>query len=236
MRIFALIAIIGALFSASCADPVGNLVVQYRVSLGADTCSTLGIDVIRVHLQAAEAGSLPEQSEPCIGSSGSISLSNVPVDVYTVVVEGIDDQGNIIYTGEETNVAVYEGQLTETDEVNLRVTPPSLNLIWRFTNGFMCSYNGVGELDIELWLRGSGFFGAETVDCESQQPFLMDENLVVGAYDLQVRAVDLETGDYTYFYNSLEDESYTQNGIELAAGRPVNVLSTLSQCTHPCDI
>jgi hypothetical protein len=226
--------VVSLILGSGCADPVGDLAVGYQVSAGAETCADLGIVSVEVILEAPDQDPISSTTS-CVGASGQVSFNDVPVNVYTITVNGLDASGFVIYTGSRTGVSVSEGVQNTADGIGLSVTPPTLSLEWGFTNGGMCTSASVNvdEIDVRLWIRGAGMFGETyTVGCQDLQPFIIDDGLMPGDYDVQARGRDAGTGLYTYQFNSVD---ILPDGIPLRAGQPQPVLLRLSACVEACE-
>ena len=204
------------------SDPSGTVLVNYRLGDTSDTCEQYGVFDVRVRLEAPERSPIEETSR-CVDGGNQITVREVPEDVYTVTVEGLDTAERAIFEGVETGINVAEDGVAETDLIRLRSVPASLLVQWRFSNGFMCPQNSVEELEIGLYLRGN-YVAYDNIPCMDGE-YLIDD-LESTTYDLRVRAIDVTTGDYSFFFD--EDE------IQMTAGIETQRLADLGVCDSAC--
>lgn len=230
MRVSATLALLGALVltGTGCGDTAfGDLLVHYRLGSGGagETCDALSVAAVRVTVDNAERAPLIEEAL-CSDSRQEVLLRHVPADVYTVTVEGLDASGNVAYRGSQENVRVATDTVSETREVALAVLPPGLRLIWGFSDGMMCAPHGVSEIQAVAWLNGMTPAYDETIPCGDG---LVEIELFPGTYDLRVRAIDDDSGDYTF--------AWDREDIELAPGAGmIQVVASLEPCgTEGCS-
>ena len=228
MRVSALAAVLVAVLAlpgSGCGDAdFGDLLVKYRIGSGAQGCDDVGVQVIRVTLANSERAPIVEEAV-CSDTRPEVLLRQVPADVYTVSIEGIDGNEVSTFSGSQENVRVVADSINETREIAMNVTPPGLRLIWGFSDGMMCGLHNVEELHVVLYRDSISLEYDEMIDCTSGITEI--EELLPGVYDLRVRAVDGTSGDYTF--------EYDRDGIELQAGGMVQVVASLEACPESCS-
>ncbi len=224
MRLFSLLAIIGSLctLTAGCGDePTGSVVINYRTGLETDSCQGFGIVTVQARLQAPDRDPIIQEAR--CSNPGFITVSAVPVDVYSIAIEGLDINGEIIYEGAENGISVSEGMATETDLIRLMSLPARMWVVWRFANGFLCGTNGVDLMEVWFYDEDGNPDHVE-VNCNLSEVLI--ENLTNPPYDVRVRGIDNETGEYAFAYDS-ED-------VQLTAGAVTEVTAILDDCPTEC--
>jgi hypothetical protein len=202
MRVSALPALLGLAFlgSAGCDDgSLGDLLVHYQLGSGgpAETCAAFAVQGIRVTVDNSEREPLVEEAL-CNDARPEVLIRQLPADVYTVTVEGIDAEGNVAYRGEQADVRVTSDTVTETRNIAIAVLPPGLRLIWGFSDGMMCAPHNVTEVQVVAWLGGNARAYDEVHDCATG---LVEIELMPGTYDLRVRAIDEASQDYAFAWD-----------------------------------
>ncbi len=205
------------------SDSFGDLVVRYQIGSGID-CDEAGIDSIQITLDGSSHTPDP-RIVACRDERGELLFRNIPVDVYDVVVHGLDANDEPIFEGEQEDVSIIEGDEVETRVITLSVMNPALRVRWRFDNGFQCSTNDVQEIEMVLYRERIDRETDEIVDCELGE-FLI-EDLFPGNYDLRVRAIDATEGEYSF--------AYDLDGIDLTGGGTESVVVTLEACQGECS-
>ncbi len=154
--------------SAGCKgeDSPGSLVVTYR--LGNDrSCADTGVQEIRVVLDEEDG---IEDGAPCV--DGEVVLEGLPVGTYTVLVEGIDQNGVVIMDNidaSETKVKIAgDGKELMPSTIALTDSPAKLQVRWDF--GFTsCENVGIDAFEIEAFDEaGSDNLLTASLDCTAQ--------------------------------------------------------------------
>lgn len=205
------------------SDKFGDLVVRYQIGSGV-SCDEAGIESLEISLYG-ESHELTPQRAACHDERGELLFRQIPEDVYDVVVHGLDSNDEPIFEGQERNVTVLEGEESETRTITITVMNPALRVRWRFDNGFQCSTNGVEELQMVLYRESINIERDEIVSCDLGEYLI--EDLFPGNYDLRVRAIDAEEGEYSF--------AHDYDDIDLTGGGTDSIVVTLEACQGECS-
>jgi hypothetical protein len=223
MRFVAILAAIAATatLGTGCGDdPTGTLIVNYRLGAQDDTCAEYGVLNVRVTLDSPERSAI-EATARCQNGGGAITINAVPVDSYTVIVEGLDPVDQVLWTAEETGVSVTEGGVEETRLIRLQPVLASIRVEWVFANGRMCPQNNVQDIEVGYYYLGT--YTSDIYSCVVGEAVIPDLN--GGSYDVRVRGIDMETEDYTYGVDI--------NDVPVSAGQQT-VLDYTTVVLDPC--
>lgn len=209
---------------------LGDLLVEYRVGSGSTDCEEEDISFLRVYLMTSETTVYEEETFTCNADSETVLIEDVEVGSYTIRIEGLDSDNNIIFTGElAREVEVEANQTNEAGPVILSQIPPSILLWFDFEEAGTCSRFEVEEIVVVLYRDRTSPVYDETFACSDALAFpdglLIEDLSDASEYDLRVRGTN-DNGEYTFFYD--------EDGITVAAGVPEEIAAELSACEDLC--
>ncbi len=222
---------------AACDDdplPTGNLVVEYRIGSGSKTCDDVGIDQVRVYV----VNSLDDLSSPeargftnCDPEDQTVEIEGIDQGDYFIRVEGLDEDGNLIYEGQTNDRERIQGNEDNTVSIRLIEILPSLEIWFDFPEAGPCSRFEVETIVVVVYEDGSTPIFDNSGDppaCEDQ----INESLEIpdldtsATYDIRIRGVNAD-GDYVYEYN-VDD-------IELGPGEEREISAVFEACDPECE-
>jgi hypothetical protein len=140
--------------------PTGDVSVAWHLP---NPCSALRLVTVeaRLHPTGEELNDpILAETEAC--TNNGLEFKDVDEGSYTLVIEAFSGEGAALYWAIVQQVLVHEGEETAVtnvepndlpgDEplVRLEPKPGALDITWHFTNGKLCSQNGVENVQITL--------------------------------------------------------------------------------------
>ncbi len=206
----------------------GDLLVEYRVGSGSTDCEAEGIEFLRVYIMASETTVFLEETFTCDADSETVLFEDVEVGTYTIRVEGLDGDNNIIFTGDLTReVEVEANQTNEAGPVVLSQIRPSILLWFDFDEAGNCARFEVEEVEVVLYRDATDPIFREVFECSERlaDSLLIEDLSDDSTYDLRVRGTN-DNSEYTY--------AYDEDDIEVSMGAPEEITAELSACDDLC--
>jgi len=211
------------------AAQFGDLHVEYQVGSGRDTCDAVGIEFVRIYVMVSEDEELLDEMFACEPTNQSVTLPDVPVGTYSIRVDGLNGDNEVIYRGFSSGEVEIEANMTNGPiSVSLDQLRPSILLWVGFAEPGGCSRAEVTEVVVRLWENGSSLVFDETYGCEERltDALVIEDLSDSSTYDLRVRGVN-ENDEYTYEYN--------EDSIAVAPGPPSEISAELVMCAGLCS-
>lgn len=230
-EVLALLAFLGAM--AGCdEDPVvmyGDLHVTYRVGSGSQTCEEAGIAFVSIDVLQDEVTSVAEETISCDPDSQSFIFDDIVAGSYTVRVEGLNDESDLVYQGESNGtVDVVADQTNGPVDVVLDQLRPSVQLWVGFADVGGCERFEIVDVAVKLYENGASVVFDEVYPCADriEEALLIEDLSETSTYDLRVRGTN-DMGEHTY--------EYDQDGIDVSPGPPTEVSAELTSCDGVCS-
>lgn len=218
---------LGAAVAAGCGSDPGSIQVRWTIGANND-CGD--IETVRITLHEESGATEGPFTAPCAaGTSAPFTLNDVDEGDYTIALEGLDGAGNVIFSGESSaRYSVNAGQTTTTDAIALNPAPPTIRVLWRFSDGRPCGQHGITQIEARAFLVPDQILDAtETAGCDAPQ-ILLQEGLrmtpVGSAYEIQLNGKDA-SGATLFRYTTP-----TEDGIVVSAGGEAEVDGVLEPC------
>ncbi|MCA9551918.1 MAG: hypothetical protein KC933_17905 [Myxococcales bacterium] len=123
----------------------GDLTLRYDFE--GKRCDDAGVSRIRVQLTGQRFGERYDDDYSCSGYAWGVTFENLREDTYTVLIEGRDGMGSVLYQSNNQEVEVYGGT---HQEYTLRAYSAggALTLYWTFDGTGSCG--AVDEVRVTL--------------------------------------------------------------------------------------
>ncbi|MBI2895427.1 MAG: hypothetical protein HYY06_17865 [Deltaproteobacteria bacterium] len=214
---------LGAAWAAGCGSDPGSIDVHWTIGATND-CERAEIAQIRITLREEGGGVEGPFMTACASGTSASSpfrLNDIEEGSYTIVVEGLDATGKVIYMGQSSaRYAVEEGKNTPTDAIQLSPAPPSIRVRWSFVGGGLCGPNLVETVEAKAFFQDTALATGSS-DCNDGEILLQETTLVPGEYEVQVNGRD--AGGVVIF-------RYTEVEVEVSAGEETLVSGQLEAC------
>ncbi len=155
-------------------EPIGGLKVPFVLGASQE-CTSIGVEQVRVTatmIEDGEQGASFEETGAC--SAGEVTLTDIPIGTYSLVLEGLDAAGLTILDnlapGGKVQAEVLEGQTNTSESVTLRPAPALLRMRWSLAvDGFqaMCADVNIARFTVEVY-KGDGLnlLTSHTFSCD----------------------------------------------------------------------
>lgn len=230
-----LVAVIG------CGSPAGTGSLRIRWVVGGTTCESANVKEVLIHLMDGEVD-INEGTRlyDCGLGAAGVLLEEVPTGTYTVVLEGIDPDGNAFYGGTYPDeVKVGSGVETEVlTAISLALKKALILLTWEFNNGKLCSVNGVSWVEVNAFDTTSNRVYDSKFGCD---PFDDPEIAENGGILIEGLKGNEELTFTLFGLDSNEERIFRGTGIVetipggLAGSEPQELLVPLFVCAAPED-
>ena len=203
------------------APDEGGVAIRWTLGPGIEACEDVGIDRVEVTLEREEDGtSLGTHDAPCeTGFADIYAVIRLKEGEYRILVEAF--AGDVrLYTGRSRSPArVKRARVTWVPPLDLEPTSASLEAPWRFEDGWPCSFHGVEEMLVEVFL-GKNVAREAVIACSDGTALLA--GMLPGTYDVAVTALDPSTDEPVF--------RYTEAGVAVEAGNHVTLDGVLRAC------
>lgn len=213
-----LCSLLGVLAIGCGSDP-GSISVQWDIGLSG-SCDDAGVTTVRITLTSSD-GTMGPFEAPCSAGADGFQIDDVDTGSYSISLEGLDADGNVIYTGRSSsNSNVSEGKTASPAAIVMSPAPAQLTIQWKFDNGLGCAVQEGAPDEVQVVLFKSDANEAEeTASCDDSQVVFPD---LEADDNYDVRATAMGGGDPLYRFEELD--------IELADGQQETRLGTFVPC------
>ncbi|NUN16672.1 MAG: hypothetical protein HUU55_23855 [Myxococcales bacterium] len=150
---------------------LGQIVVDWTISTSCSVAGVIEVETRLVTLSDGATGQVYDLDRRACSSADPVIFVNVEPGTYRVEVEGFDSASKGTYFGAIETVNLGKGRTLETPVVKLTQKKTAIDVQWVFSNGKLCSHNGVSEVQLAV-------FDAETsaqyFESELAMPFACD--------------------------------------------------------------
>ncbi|NOZ02252.1 MAG: hypothetical protein GXP54_10235 [Deltaproteobacteria bacterium] len=227
--------------SAGCGPDAGSGSLRVRWVIGGTTCESADVKDIAIHLLDGDVDILEaSRTYGCGSGVEGVLIEGVPAGSYEVVLDGLDSDGNAYYSGTlPDRVEVPGDQETVLPVISLELKKALILLTWKFTNGDLCTKNGVARVEVNVFDTTSNNVYRETFDCDpfkSDPKIAKDGGILIeglrGNDDLSFDLFGLDSSDARIFRGKAVLKTIPGG---LPGGEPQELLISLSQCVDPSD-
>ena len=212
------------LYISNCSEGprIGTLIIKYRIGSGTKTCDEVGIESFNLYLYSGDVMVMDHKFD-CNPDDTEVKLGDIEEGVYSVRIEGINRDGDVVYEGSADEVEVTGNIENGPYTVILEQVNPSIQIWPDFSDPGGCGRFGVENIRTVLYYEGVNKVYDETLSCDEalNNGILIEEGILEGNYDLRIRGIDVR-GDYIYYYD--------ENEIKVEAGKRKIIEAILIEC------
>lgn len=169
---------------------LGRIVVDWTISTSCSLAGVLEVEARLISPADGASGQVYDLDRRACDSSEPVIFENVEPGQYRLEVEGFDASLKGTYLGTIESITLGKGRTLEPPVVKLTQKKTAMDVQWVFSNGKLCSHNGITQVQLAI-------FDAETsaqyFESELMTPFACDPFSVPVA----LRTIG-ETPDATY--------------------------------------
>ena len=183
----------GCLFIAPPPDPdPGDITFLWSFD-GEDDCTAARVDEIDVYINDSDGNAVRSHERlECTG--GGLTITDIPVGSYDVVVEAYNNRGLLLYAGSDP-VTVLSNELVDMGVIELGragdADKGDITFLWSFEDEVTCDGAGVDEVDVEL------------VNDEGTTVLEVTEACFGGGLTIR----DVEPDDYTLYLDAYDSDN-----------------------------
>lgn len=149
------------------AEEPGSIRVTWR--FGGKTCADLGVATVKASLHDSKGREVldPAPTFPCTAGTAGDVLGNVPPGTYTLILDGITEEGKAYYQGKRDGVRVESGkETTVSPAVNLELKKSEALLNWEFPlETGQCNGNQVVQVEVSVFDSTSSIVHSNIYPC-----------------------------------------------------------------------
>lgn len=206
----------------------GDLHAEFRVGSGSQTCEDAGIAFVRVDVYSGET-SIADETIVCDPESQSVIFSDIVVGSYALIVSGLNDNNEMIYRGESSQVVdVLADQTNGPVTIVLDQLRPSIQVWFGFSDVGGCDRFEVEEIVVVLYENGASQVYNESFTCSErlEDSLLIEDLSETSTYDVRIRGTN-SNSEYTYEYNV--------DAVAVSPGPPSEISAELTSCSGVCE-
>ena len=144
-------SIFGLFAAAGCSGSASETTatVQVTWTLGIQTCAQHGVTQIDAKL-IPSAGPAQSKRVDCV--VGKATFVGVTRGIYSLELYGYvgNDQNPTFWGKSDTVLDIRNGGVAVIPEIKLSKIPAALDVVWKFSDGSLCSFAGVDTVSIEI--------------------------------------------------------------------------------------